>query len=222
VNKIVFDIETFSLTGAEAFIPEPEAPSNWKDPEKIAAFIVDATAKAVSRCALDPDLCQIVAIGIYDPEEAKESKRTTILLAGDETAERAALEEFWDRTHGCDFIGYNILDFDLPVLIRRSQYLGIDFRNTSVDRYRSNHIDLMQYLSWNGKVKYRSLDFYCRRFGIQVEDATTGKDIDSMVRANDWTGVADHCRCDLKKTRLLAERLGQLQPATTPNGELVF
>ncbi len=217
MSKILVDIETFSLTGADAFIPEPEAPANYKDAEKIAAYVAEAKAKAVSRCALDPDLCQIVAVGIYKPGYA-----TRISLAPDEAAERAALDEFWNLSLGYDFVGYNILDFDLPVLIRRSQYLGVDFRNTSVDRFRSNHVDLMQYLSWNGKQKYRSLDFYCRRFGIQVDDATSGKDVDGMVRANDWTGVADHCRADLTKTRLLAERLGQLTPATEQSGELVF
>jgi DNA polymerase elongation subunit (family B) len=218
VNKIVFDIETFSLTGAEAFIPEPEAPANYKSPEAIEKYVAEAKAKAISRCALDVDLCQIVALGTYRPATGE----TEINLATDEASERAALEAFWEFSLGCDFIGFNILDFDLPVLIRRSQYLGVDFRNTSVDRYRSNHIDLMQYLSWNGKVKYRSLDFFCRRFGIQVDDPTTGKDIDGMVRANDWKGVGDHCRADLTKTRLLAERLGQLQPAAEQNKELVF
>jgi 3'-5' exonuclease len=204
---VIIDIETFSLAGAEQFIEEPTAPANYKDPEKIAAYIAEAKAKAIDRCALDVDLCRVVAIGIC----AEGDTHATVTTMSDDAVEREALELVWTAASHVDrLIGFNLLAFDLPVLIRRSQYLGVTVPATviNLDKYRTPHVDLMERLSFNGKIKARSLDFYCRRFGIDVADASTGKDVDALVKAGDWAGVANHCRADVEKTRLLAERIG--------------
>ena len=219
MSRIILDLETFSLDDAANFIEEPSAPSNWKDEAKIAQYIQDATAKAISRCALDPDLCRIVCLGWQYDGGAE-----VLMVAKTEADEKEALDTFWDRLRSTDIIiGFNVLGFDLPVLIRRSQYLGIDTPAVNVDRYRTPHIDLMERLSFNGKLKYRGLDFYCRRFGIHVDDPSTGKDIDAMVKAGDWSGVAQHCHADITKTRLLAERLGVIEPwSQQPELEVVL
>jgi hypothetical protein len=44
-----------------------------------------------------------------------------------------------------------------------------------------------------------------------VEDDSTGADIDALVRAGQWDAVLAHCRADVQKTRLLAERLRLVQ-----------
>jgi DNA polymerase elongation subunit (family B) len=208
-DPMVVDIETFALDAAAEFIEEPSAPSNYKDPEKIAAYIAAEKAKAVGRCALDPDLCRVVAIGW-----GTEAGAGGVDVAADEAAERDAIEALWAKTRQARIlIGFNLLSFDLPVLIRRSQYLGIKTPAVSLDRYRTPHIDLMERLSFNGKLRYRSLDFYCKRFGVLVADDHRGKDIDALVKAEDWIGVAAHCRADVMKTRLLAQRLGVLYAA---------
>lgn len=209
---MVIDIETYSLDEAAQFIEEPSAPSNYKDPEKIAAYIADAKAKAVSRCALDPDLCRIVALG-----SMRDDGEPIVTCCYDLTdnTEAMLLREFWSTVGGSDrFIGFNILSFDLPVLIRRSQYLGVRVPETviNLDRYRTQHVDLMERLSFNGKIKAHSLSFYCKRFGIVSEDESTGADVDGLVRAGNWDAVREHCSADLVKTRLLAERLGIVSP----------
>lgn len=224
MSRIVLDCETFSLDDAAQFIEEPTAPSNYKDPEKIAAYIKDATAKAIDRCALDPDLCRVVAVGVWEEDAIDPTVFTSEHHFS--TSEHYMLQWLLDAIAGADLVGFNILGFDLPVLIRRSQYLGLKVPASvlNLDRYRTPHIDLMERLSFNGKLKYRSLDFYCKRFGIDVPDVTTGKDVDAMVKAGDWVGVANHCRADLLKTRALAKRVGYLQPVTVQdlNGEVVL
>ena len=37
MTPLVIDIETSPNTGMEVYLPEPEAPANYKDPDKIAA-----------------------------------------------------------------------------------------------------------------------------------------------------------------------------------------
>ena len=202
------DIETYSLSDAAGFIEEPTAPANYKDPEKIAAYVAEKRAELLTKCALDPDLCCIVAIGMVHPVTGS----IGVTTAKNVDDERAMLETFWQVAGDRDFIGFNLLGFDLPVLMRRSQYLEVRFRQTNIDRYRTNHVDIMERLSFNGKLRYRSLDFYCKRFKVAVEDATSGKDIDTLVKAGDWTGVAAHCRADVEKTQRLGVRLGLLSP----------
>jgi 3'-5' exonuclease len=208
---MVIDIETFALDAAAEFIEEPSAPANYRDPEKIAAYIKEATSKAISKCALDPDLCRIVAVG-WSHEDGRDSG---VEVARNTDQERALLAEIWFSAAKIDrLVGFNLLAFDLPVMIRRSQYLEVEIPSTvlNLDRYRTPHVDLMERLSFNGKIKAHSLNFYCKRFGIEVDDPSTGSDIDALVRAEEWDAVAAHCRADVNKTSQLAERLNLIQP----------
>lgn len=203
---IILDIETYPLDDAAEFLEEFTAPANYKDPDKIAAYIADRRAEAIAKCALDLDLCRIVAIGVDNLRTSR------VELVQDEHGEADVLQNFWRIDYQSLTVGFNSLGFDLPVLIRRSQYLGVPTPNINLDRYRTQHIDLMERLSFNGKLRARGLAFYCKRFGIAVEDQTQGKDIGGLVRDGKWEEVAAHCSADLKKTRALAERLGVLEP----------
>lgn len=204
---LLIDIETVAMTGAGDYMEPVEAPSNYKDPVKIASYIEEQTRKKLGKLALDADLCRIVAIG-FESEDGQGQ-----VLTANTTPEPIMLTELWMAASSAPaFIGFNILHFDLPVLIRRSQYLGVALPAFAfnLDRYRTNHVDLMQRLTFNGMLDFRSLDFYCKRFGIDVPDPHSGKDIEALVAANDWAAVEAHCRADLIKTRALAERLGHL------------
>ncbi len=108
------------------------------------------------------------------------------------------------------------MGFDLPVLLRRSLYLAVPAPSFSLNTYRPGRIvDLMQLLAYQGTLTYRSLGFYCTRFGITVPDAVTGADVGALVAAGEWTKVHDHVRADVAKTTELARRVGVLR---LPNG----
>ena len=106
-------------------------------------------------------------------------------------------------------VGFNCLSFDLPVLLRRSLYLGVHAPHVPLNKYRPGRVvDLMQLLAYQGTVTYRSLGFYCRRFGISVPDEVTGADVAALVAAGEWRQVRDHVRADVAKTAQLAGRIG--------------
>jgi hypothetical protein len=209
--RLILDIETLSLSDADDYLEPVVAPANYRDPEKIRSYQEEKRADLLARCALDPDLCQIVAVGLWNG-------RTPEVWTRDGDEEVDLLERVWKAVRQSQIIiGFNILGFDLPVLIRRSQYLGIPTPPLNLDRYRTPHVDLMERLSFNGKLRYRGLEFYCKRFGIDVEDAVKGKDVAELVAAEDWAAVAFHCLADLTKTQALAERLGYV-PQTAVAG----
>ena len=206
-QRIIVDIETAPIADAARYLDPSDiaAPANWKDPEKIAAYCVEKQAELVSKAALDLDLCRIVALGYM----AEDDSEATVLLCKDEQMEYDALTTWWTVLDERSTIGYNSLGFDLPIIQRRSLYLGIDAPILNLDKYRSPHIDLQQWLSLNGTKTYRKLGWYAKRFGLDVpKDDTSGKDIGAMVTAGNWNGIAAHCRADVMTTRALAVRMG--------------
>lgn len=210
-SYLVFDLESTGAADADDYLEPVSAPSNWKDEEKIAAYIEEKRAELIARAALDCDLNRIVAIGFMRANGLVE-----VFVSEDETAEKQALAAFWNAWTNVDGpkVNFNALLFDLPVLIRRSQLLGVKHPNVSLDRYRTPVVDLMQYLTWRGAVKAKSLSFYCKRFGIQAPaDEFSGKDIPLLVEAGDYESVAAHCRADVIKTAALAVRLGIISDA---------
>jgi hypothetical protein len=208
--KFIIDIETFPLGNCGDFLDlsDISAPANYKDQVKIDAYIAEKKAEIISKAALDLDLCRAVAVGWVREDE----NHPTVSTAQDDAGEAVMLRDLWDELDNRVTIGYNQVGFDLPILLRRSLYLGVHAPALNLDKYRSPHIDLQQRLSLNGTKPYRSLNWYCKRFGLDVPcDETSGKDIGQLVTEGKWEAVAAHCRADVLKTRALAERMGVLK-----------
>ena len=126
----VFDIESAALAEAADYIVPPKPRANLKDPAKITADLADKTAALLERAALDPDLCRIVAVG-WECDGWTESA-----VCEDAAQERELLERFWTQSRGVTLVGFNCLGFDLPVLLRRSLYLGVRAPMFSLNKYR--------------------------------------------------------------------------------------
>jgi len=109
-------------------------------------------------------------------------------------------------------VTFNGLNYDLPLLLRRSLYLGVPAPKLQLERFKhADAIDLMQILSMDGRLKLHGLRFYCQRFGIPVDDESVGADIASLVAAGNWEAVAHHCTADVAATAALAVRMGVLK-----------
>ena len=204
--RVVFDLETAPLPDAVTYMEPVEAPTTYKDPEKIAAYVAQHTLDRLKKCALDVDLCQIVVIGLWHEET-----RRTIVLTTRHMTEADLLRAFWVQTQGCHLVGFNCLAFDLPVLLRRSLYLDVPANTLQIDRFRHPDItDLMQMLSYNGTVRLRSLSFYAKRLNSLIQDVLVGADIPQAVADGRWNDIETHVTADVLKTVFLATRLGVL------------
>ena len=207
---LVLDIETAPILEIDQYADDVRIDSRLKDPEKIA----EAKAAALAKVAVDIDLLRVVAVGAYA------SDLGALVWTAGEMDEAAMLTAAWAQytrvviDAGGAFVTHNGIGFDVPALIRRSQYLGIDYpRGLDLNKYRPGaHIDLQNELSFNGAKPFRSLSFYCRRFGIaaDIPDDSSGADMGAMVEAGDWGGVHAHCLADIRRTQALAQRLGYL------------
>jgi len=198
----ILDIETAPIKGVVQYIEIGNPPANYKNPEAIKEWKDDARIKEVARAALDPDLCQVVAIGWQEGEVCGSA-------VGSSYTEAQLLNIFLGLHD--PFCGFNLCGFDLPVLMRRCQYLGLRCPDLNLDRYRTPHLDLMERLSFHGRMKSRSLKFYARRLGIPLDDAIDGADVPGLVAASRWDEVKAHIESDVALTATVAEKMGFLR-----------
>ena len=206
--RIIIDLETAPIADAADYIAPSEAPVNYKDEDKIAEYIAHARQAKLDKAALDPDLCRIVALGVW-----AENDQPCVRIAQGESAEKLLLLTFWRVLGAAHFIGKNCLAFDLPVLLRRSLYLLVEAPTIQLDRFRHPQVtDLQSILSMNNPAWWHTLDFYKKRFSLNVQnDEYSGSDIGELVRNGNWEAVRSHCLCDVITTGRLAERLGLFQ-----------
>lgn len=205
-DYLVFDIETVPMPECATYLDMDgiEAPSNYKDPEKIKAFIAEKRQRLIDSAGLDIDLCEIACIGWELPDG------TGAVMPRAMFTEDAMLRAFWKAAQTAVLVGFNVWHFDLPVLARRSLYLGVSVPDLDLDSYRPGFRvrDVAVALSFGRRDLVRSLDFYCKRFGIAHDDSVKGADIAALVAAGKWEQVTGHCYADVHSTHLLAERIG--------------
>ena len=182
---------------------------NLKDPVKIAENLVEKWGAL----ALNPNYADLLRLGILRMDERDPAKDIIIITpcATDEDR-KDALRYFWDlwslyRIE--ETISFNGLRYDLPVLIRQSQLLGVPHPTLNLSPYHSGHIDLYQRLTWNGQVDGLSLQSYCRLFGRPEETGEdgTGAEVAAWAAAGEWDKVTAHCTEDLRRTAWLARRI---------------
>jgi DNA polymerase elongation subunit (family B) len=217
-RHLIIDCETVAINDVQTYLEPPTAPSNYKDEAKIAAYIAEESKRQAEKAALDIDLARIVAIGYHfvtsGPDDQPEVE---VLLCKDETQEMTNLGKLWDAFWKVYIPGHTVavtfngLAYDLPLLLRRSLYLGVTAPKLQLDRYRHiDAIDLMQILCMDGRLKMHGLQFYANRFKIPVEQDITGADIGKSVADGDWAAVEKHCAADVQTTYALAKRMGVL------------
>jgi hypothetical protein len=120
---------------------------------------------------LSAETARVVAIGYYDPA----TKNILICYDADEAA---MLRQFWAafgslQSRGAKFLGFNILGFDLPFLMRRSWHHGVAVPKTlmSGGRYWSDtFVDLMIAWRCGGYKDFISLDSLAKFLGVGAKN----------------------------------------------------
>ena len=202
-GPILFDLET----RADLAIDVPEfwaaqdikAPSNFKDPLKIADHIEKAEAAVRSRMALSAVTGVIVCIGVKSYQDEDEPIVFTANQA-DRAGEREILTEFaswlaeeWDEK--APFITYNGRLFDLPFIAGRSMVQNLPIRTPQSRDYR-RHVDI--YDDVLGKTSSQSIWQFAMGGGLKP---VTGSALLTLPLAE----LAQHCKEDIQWLGAMAE-----------------
>jgi DNA polymerase elongation subunit (family B) len=189
---IDFDIETCPLPPevCEKFMPEFEAPGNFKDPEKIAAVIAEKRAEWMDKAALSPLTGRVLAIGLGDGDG------DPLLIHGEDEVE--LLNEFLEytgRIENSPLVGWNIIGFDIPFLMRRMWHHKIKVPKfwTAKPGWGKAPlvIDLMR--EWNCgdyKAPYLKLDLAAKFLGIPGKTGAHAKDFGKLYKENQAEALA--------------------------------
>lgn len=212
---VAFDIETGGLSPerireiAPEFREETVKVGNLgieKAVEKINASKLEHYDKIEREAALNAEYGQALAIGWIEDDDHK-------ILVGDE---EQMLKDFWERIDEAlvagrlkeVWVGHNILNFDLPFLIRRSLILGVAYPMGVLekDRYWADiFIDTMSLFAAGEFRKTISLDRFCKACGLPGKSGS-GEHFATLLKEDEATAL-EYLRNDLEITLTLAEKI---------------
>lgn len=209
-----------------------KAPSNYKDPEKIAAFVAEQRVKLINDAdakweevyrstSFDGGFGQIAVIGLAFGNEEP------IAIFDEQWAEPGYEEHLLHEmnelflAHNCysnrmvRLIGHNVLSFDRRfirqrAIVKRVKLPGIF--TTPVKPWET-HLVTDTMTLWTGDPRDRvKLDKLCMIFGIDGKDKDLGEPIDGskvwdFVKAGRIADVATYCKGDVRRARAVCERL---------------
>jgi DNA polymerase elongation subunit (family B) len=209
MRTITFDIETGPLPPAKLaqFEPVFEAPSNYKDPAKIAAIQAEKRQEWETRAALDALTGQILAIGTLEAGKVR--------IFGEDD-ERGTITAFltWATASGSEtprLIGFNCISFDLSYLHRRALLYGITYvRNLWTARRPFDHCvtDLRDLWQCGDRQAHGSLDTIAKHLGLGSKDGEVqAKDFHRYWHEDRAKAIA-YLENDLRLTAAIAQRMG--------------
>lgn len=171
---VVFDIETEPLD-AETVVARsrPAKPTKEdlkkKTPEEIEAEHREA---CLEKAALAAETGKVLVIGVRGLRGVDgKPQLVNAILEGDETE---VLRKFWAqyvrcRDTGRQLVGFNIFNFDLPFIVSRSWYTGVQVPRPLLDKNRfwnSTLVDLLEVWKMGRYRDYISLDIVSRCMGL--------------------------------------------------------
>lgn len=166
---------------------------------KERASVLGAADKRRKQMATTPEMCRIVAIGWavggHDPES---------LVIGEHVTERDLLEKFWElASDSGPIVGFNVADFDLPVVFVRSALQSIPAtRLIDTSPYRRDVLDLMVCRFGRGRFGGQ-LKQLARSYGIEVPAGDVdGSQVEELMQV-DPSLVGEYVRSDVEITRAL-------------------
>jgi DNA polymerase elongation subunit (family B) len=205
---IAFDIETIPDVRKVDALPEPEAPGNYKDPEKIAHYVYAEKMKQVEKMALSPWTGRICSIATWSDYQSDRNYYT--MMAVDDKEETVIIEEALElfvihQGYHPKVLTWNGWEFDLPFLFIRAMLLGVKLPaglpplKAFQKKYDSTlHIDVMQEISmWRGRM---SLENAARELLGQKKADLDFREFPALIAAGNYDVIGRYNLRDAELT----------------------
>lgn len=239
MNVYAIDIETAAdpQLVALALSKEPRfsAPRNYKDLEKVAAYVETAAAEwragIVADAGLSPRTGRVVCFGIYDVGSAHDhtchvggSSGPAVLSVSGHADERELLEcvaATLGESPSTVIVTFNGVAFDVPFLRWRMVRHGIAVPaclRPNFGRYAGpHHYDLRLILSEGDRRAPGTLESWALALGasdVPHKAGMDGSDVQAYVDAGRWAELADYCARDVLATAGVWAKVSPLLVAT--------
>jgi DNA polymerase elongation subunit (family B) len=211
-NIVYLDIETIptQIPAMQQYLMDGvKAPANYKDEEKIAAYIEEAKEDVLNKNSFDGSSNHIITIACAVNDGDPVSVHARQIEDEYQVIEHfyRYLESQFNSHDRVVFVGHNIMAFDLKVIRQRSKIFGLhcDLRipfNTKP--WDDNPYDTM--LQWDLK-NYIKLDKLALAFGIEQKKLMSGADVYPMWQAGNHDVIEAYCRQDVELVREVYKRM---------------
>lgn len=208
-NLLTLDIETGPLPEKDlvAVMPEFEAPSNYKDPQKIAEAIAKQRQKWIADAALSALTGQVLAVGLHTKNHGVE------IFEG--SGERDLIEAVFAAIRNCaqgsqfHLCGFNLHLFDLPFVFRRgwAHQMAPPITLASGRFWPAWVIDLRTVWQLGDRSAAGSLDSIGRALGLGGAEGKGAEFAQQYADPATRPQALAHLRRDLELTAAIAERL---------------
>lgn len=200
--RVYIDIETrpphLSPDDRAALV---SAPANYKDPEKIAAYIAEHAEDAWRRCALDYRRGHILAIGVAVDDGPVE------VHVDEEGDGLACLDGLYATLkQQCPngrllWVGHNVKGFDLPwiwrLAVRHAHPIAGIIPRARYDKRVDDTMDIWAGTDWQHKASLSDIAAY-----LHLEAKLgKGSDVCDLWLARDWDKLRAYCAQDVAITR---------------------
>lgn len=210
MRKLFLDIET--LPAAEKDLEALRMLFDKKNPE----FNQEKFDEFLHRTNLDGAFGQILCIGYAVDNDASKNFYN-------ENNEKETLRQFWELVsaisveprnmqypdYGVQFIGHNVMDFDLRFIYQRSIVLGVrPSYEINFARYRSYPVydTMKEWAKWsNANI---GLEFLAVALGIpSPKDGIDGSQVAEFFAKGKVDDILEYCKRDVETTRAVYRRM---------------
>lgn len=211
-HELYLDIETIPTTDeavAERVYGDISAPANYKDPEKIAAYIEGAKADKLRRTSLDGTWGEVIVVGFAVGSAAPDAVVRDLDEPEDDYLSRvwAAIKKPLGQESMPFIIGHNVV-FDMRFLHQRSVVNRVKPSITlpvNMAPYQLAYFDTMQ--EWAGYRNTISLGNLCFALGVDHDDSFEGSMVAGAWEAGNVGAIVDHCLGDVSAVRQVYKRI---------------
>lgn len=209
---VYLDIETIPTQddAAKAYLSERvKAPSNYKDPGKIAAAKAEAAEKAIENSVFDGWFGRIVCISFAIDSGNPVTRSTGSRLEH----EASCIRDLFDAISGNDIqvtlVGHNVAGFDIPFITARAIELGVKlppaFRWPRDPKPWDRNVHDTQTMAV-GSRNTISLDKLCFALGISGKDGFDGSMVHDAWQRGEHIRIAEYCADDVERVRAVHKR----------------
>lgn len=217
--KLVIDIETVGVDLESLTESQQEYLLRYAELEKDESLKEEKREEVIRYLSLYPFTAKVIAIGMLNVETERsivfyEGEGYDDYIADEKLVKYKAVKEeemlklFWEYVKKSkQIITFNGRQFDIPFLMQRSAMYKIrPSKNLIRNRYDfSDHVDLLEQLTFCGLTKKFNLDFYCNAFGIESPKSKgiTGMEVKELSNAGKNREIAVYCADDIRATNEL-------------------
>lgn len=215
MNKLFLDIETIPA-GEKLSLLEVDAPSNYKDEEKILQYKKDKIEEEYLKRSVVTYKSEIICICYaFDDEPVQSINKLSFnqMLGSEEDIiwkfyqHILSTEQLRKDMQAAIIVGHNVM-FDIKTITQRFFKYGIHaLEFATLNAYHPRVFDTMKAFTLGDRQDYVSLDTVAKFLGIEQTKTMKGSDVYEQYKQGNLQQIVDYCRNDVDLVRKVYNKL---------------